>query len=236
MERILYFDCFAGISGDMSIAALIDLGLDPDTVKKELKKLGLKGYEIEIRKTKRFSISGIDVKVILDDNPDCVHDHHGHDGHEHDGHGHHHTHGERERNLADIHHIIETSEISRNAKELSLNIFTEIAKAEAAVHGKKVEEVHFHEVGAVDSIIDIVGVAICMDLLDIDHVYCSPVHEGQGFVHCRHGMLPIPVPAVAEMLSGKRHLHRNGRNSGRTGYADRFWSFKNAVGRVRKNA
>lgn len=202
MERILYFDCFAGISGDMSIGALIDLGLNPDAVIEEIKKLGIKGYNIEIKKINKFSISGTDVKVTLTGEVDCRHNH-GESDQEHEhGHHHHHSHDDRERSLADISHIIESSRISQRAKELSIKIFTEIAKAEAIVHNKKLEEVHFHEVGAIDSIVDIVGAAICIDMLKVDKIYCSPVHEGQGFVHCKHGRLPIPVPAVIQMLRG----------------------------------
>lgn len=199
MERILYFDCFAGISGDMSIGALIDLGLDPSAVVEEIKKLGVKGYDIEIKKVNRFSISGIDVKVILNGNVDCVPMHEDDSGPDH---MHDHEHDEKERSLADISQIIKSSSISDKAKKLSIAIFTEIAKAEAAVHGKSIEEVHFHEVGAIDSIVDIVGAAICIDMLKVDRVVCSPVHEGQGFVHCRHGRLPVPVPAVIKMLGG----------------------------------
>lgn len=243
MERILYFDCFAGISGDMSIAALIDLGLDPEIVIREIEKLGVKGYHIEIKKVNRFSISGTDVTVHLDGDAECVHDHndnqnhnhghdhmhahshndetnvgsnhshkdghnHGHDhshsrynGHNHD-HDHSHSHDDRERSLSDISHIIRSCGISERAKEIAIAVFTEIAKAEASVHGKSLEEVHFHEVGAIDSIVDIVGAAICIDLLKVDKIYCSPVHEGQGFIHCRHGRLPVPVPAVIKMLGG----------------------------------
>jgi uncharacterized protein (TIGR00299 family) protein len=204
MERILYFDCFAGISGDMSIGALVDLGLDPSDVIAEIRKLGVKGYDIEINKVSRFSISGTDVRITLSGETDCVHEHghddDGHDHHGHDGHGHHHN--DKERSLADITHIICSSDISEKAKELSIAIFTEIAKAEAAVHAKGIDEVHFHEVGAIDSIVDIVGTAICIDMLKVDKIYCSPVHEGQGFVECRHGRLPIPVPAVIKMLAG----------------------------------
>jgi len=205
MERILYFDCFAGISGDMSIAALVDLGLDPSDVASEIRKLGLKGYDIEIQRINRYSIYGTDVKVTLSGETDCVHEHidGGGHSHEHDApHGHSHHHSDKERNLADILHIINSSGISEKAKKLSAAIFTEIAKAEAAVHGKRIEEVHFHEVGAIDSIVDIVGTAVCIDLLKVDRIFCSPVHEGQGFIRCRHGILPVPVPAVIKMLSG----------------------------------
>ncbi|HVI40928.1 MAG TPA: nickel pincer cofactor biosynthesis protein LarC [Anaerovoracaceae bacterium] len=202
MERILYFDCFAGISGDMSIGALIDLGLDSSAVLEEIKKLGVKGYDIEIKKINRFSISGTDVKVTLNGDVDCVHEHeHGSPDHG-DGHGHDHHHDEKERSLADISHIIRTSSISEKAKELSIAIFTEIAKAEAAVHGTRMEEIYFHEVGAIDSIVDIAGTAICIDMLKADRIFCSPVHEGQGFINCKHGRLPVPVPAVIKMLGG----------------------------------
>jgi uncharacterized protein (TIGR00299 family) protein len=247
MDRILYFDCFAGISGDMSIAALIDLGLNPEAVTQEIAKLGVKGYHIEINKVNRFSISGTDVTVRLDGEAECVHDQgvshsnghhhelshnrshdehgeqqnrydhnhdhvysehadygHGHSNSEHPDHSHDHSHShdDRERSLSDISHIIRSSEISQRAKDIAIAVFTEIAKAEAAVHGNTVEEVHFHEVGAIDSIVDIVGAAICIDMLQVDKIYCSPVHEGQGFIHCRHGRLPVPVPAVIKMLGG----------------------------------
>lgn len=225
MERILYFDCFAGISGDMSIGALIDLGLDPAAVIEEIKKLGVKGYDIEISKINRFSISGTDVKVTLNGETDCEHEHdgslehevqdhaaldHGHDhvhAHEHTHshghtHGHSHHHDEKDRSLSSVVHIIRNSGISDRAKQLAISIFGEIAKAEAAVHGTLLSEVHFHEVGAIDSIVDIVGTAICIDMLKVDRICCSPVHEGQGFINCRHGRLPVPVPAVIKMLGG----------------------------------
>lgn len=202
MERILYFDCFAGISGDMSIGALVDLGLEPSAVVEEIKKLGVKGYDIEINKIQRFSLSGTDVKITLNGEVDCVHEHE-HSGHTHDhGHGHSHHHDENERSLSNIVHIIRSSGISDRAKQLSIAVFGEIAKAEAAVHGKRISEVHFHEVGAIDSIVDIVGTAICIDMLKVDRILCSPVHEGQGFINCRHGRLPVPVPAVIKMLGG----------------------------------
>lgn len=209
MERILYFDCFAGISGDMSIGALIDLGLDPSVVIDEIKKLGVKGYDLEINKISRYSFSGTDVTVTLNGEADCVHEHE-HEGHTHDhgghthghSHGHSHHHDEKDRSLSSIVHIIRSSGISDKAKQLSISIFGEIAKAEAAVHGTLLSEVHFHEVGAIDSIVDIVGTAICIDMLKVDRIVCSPVHDGQGFVNCRHGRLPVPVPAVVKMLGG----------------------------------
>ncbi|WP_027399273.1 nickel pincer cofactor biosynthesis protein LarC [Anaerovorax odorimutans] len=200
MEKILYFDCFAGISGDMTIAALVDLGLDEKKVIEEIKKLGVRGYEIEIKKVNRFSISGTDVKVVLNGDINCEHYHHDHSNDEQNNNHHHHHHNNRERSLTDISHIINSSDISENSKKIAIEIFTEIAKAEAVVHGKSLGEVHFHEVGAVDSIVDIVGTAICIDMLGVDEIVCSPVHDGQGFVDCQHGRLPIPVPAVVQMM------------------------------------
>lgn len=178
MEKILYFDCFAGISGDMTLGALIDLGLDPEAVIKELQKLDVKKCDIKVKKINRYAISGTDVDVVLTE--EC----------------------ETERNLEDVRRIIQTSAISKRSKTLSIEIFTEIAYAEAAVHGKRIEEVHFHEVGAMDSIVDIVGAAICIDMLKVDEIFCSPVHDGHGFIFCRHGRLPVPVPAVVKMLEG----------------------------------
>lgn len=177
MDRILYFDCFSGISGDMTLGALIDLGLDPEVVRKEIEKIGISGYNFSVQRTQKYGISGMDVTVAL-------HDH------------------EEERNLTEISQIIFSSRITDKAKDMTLSIFKEIAMAEAAVHGKDINEVHFHEIGAVDSIVDIAGVAICLDMLGISKIVCSPLHEGKGFVECRHGVLPIPVPAVAQMLKG----------------------------------
>ncbi len=204
MKRVLYFDCFSGISGDMAMAALIDLGLDPRVVQEELTKLHLSGYELEIKKTQQLSISGTDVKVKLASEGEVhVHDHKNEHEHGHETYSNKHLHShDVERNLADIIKIIHDSHISQNAKDLGIKIFREIALAEAKVHGKPVEEVRFHEIGAVDSIVDILGTAICFDLLKIDMVVCSPVKEGRGFVQCRHGVMPIPVPAVAQMLQG----------------------------------
>jgi len=190
--RVLYFDCFSGISGDMVLGALMDLGVDEEAFRRELAKLNLSGYSIVFEKKLKNSISVTDVNVILEEN----HNHnHGH-GHEHE-----HGHGHNARNLNDIEKIIDSSDLNSNVKQFSKKVFREIAKAEAKVHNKPVEEIHFHEVGAIDSIVDIVGAAICIDLLKIDRVYSSPLHDGKGFVDCQHGRLPVPVPAVLEMLA-----------------------------------
>jgi len=190
VKKILYFDCFAGISGDMSIGALLDLGVDEKRFLTELDKLNIKGYHIEIKRGQKNGISGIDFNVVLE--------HHHHHDHEDDHHDHHHDH----RNLHDIYHIIEDSDLEDSVKELSKKIFGLVAEAEAKVHGKPIEEVHFHEVGAIDSIIDIIGTAICIDMLGVEEVYASPIHVGSGFAECAHGIIPIPAPATMEILKG----------------------------------
>ncbi|GAE88336.1 nickel pincer cofactor biosynthesis protein LarC [Acetivibrio straminisolvens] len=182
--RILYFDCFSGASGDMILGALLDLGIDVELFKRELLGLNLDGFDIVIEKKIINSIAVTDVNVIVKE--ECNH----HTGH------HHHC----ERNLADIENIIDKSSLKDSVKGLSKKIFREIARAEAKVHNKSIKDVHFHEVGAIDSIVDIVGAAICLDLLKVDKIYSSPMHDGTGFIECRHGKLPVPVPAVLEML------------------------------------
>ena len=229
--RVLYLDCFSGISGDMTLGALLDLGLDKNMFLAELGKLNVNGYSIDIKKAVKNGISGTDVDVILendeyagpgDGNEHGHYDDHGHQ-HEHccdTAHQHEHHHAEHEhthefiqhkhgtasghehaRNLTDIENIINISGISPRAKALSIKIFREIARAEAKVHNKDINEVHFHEVGAIDSIVDIVGSCICVDMLGIERIYASELHDGKGFVKCAHGILPVPVPAVMEMLT-----------------------------------
>ncbi len=216
--KVLYFDCFSGISGDMTLGALLDLGIDKAAFLAELEKLKVDGYSIEIKNKLKNGISGTDVHVVLEETghheDDEEHqygeihhiDHHHHGEHEHtheDAHEHTHNHNS-ERNLEDIEHIINHSELRPRAKSMSTKIFREIARAEAKVHGKGINEVHFHEVGAVDSIVDIVGSCICLDLLGIERIFASELHEGKGFVKCAHGLLPVPVPAVMEMLCSSK--------------------------------
>ncbi|MCX7922195.1 MAG: nickel pincer cofactor biosynthesis protein LarC [Clostridia bacterium] len=221
--KILYFDCFSGISGDMTLGALLNMGIDKEVFRRELDKLNLSGYDINIKTKLKNGIAGTDVDVVVYDEHNhtseleehCAgahednHDHHEHKHHHHHNHNHHHGknqhkhhhHGHKHgRNLVDIENLIEASGLTERVKELSKKIFREIAKAEAKVHNKPVDEVHFHEVGAVDSIVDIVGVAICIDLLNVDRIFSSPLHDGKGFIKCQHGMMPVPVPAVMEML------------------------------------
>ncbi|MCW6076725.1 nickel pincer cofactor biosynthesis protein LarC [Clostridium sporogenes] len=203
MRRILYYDCFSGISGDMNLGALIDLGVDKEYLLKELAKLNINDeFKIKINKDARKGISGTKVDVILKNSYEHSHDHnHNHDhqnNHNHE-HGHNHNH-HHHRNLININKIIDNSELNNNVKKISKDIFLEVAKAEGKVHNKPLEEVHFHEVGATDSIVDIVGAAICLDYLKVDKVLCSKIQVGSGFVKCAHGTMPVPAPATAEIL------------------------------------
>ena len=213
--RIAYYDCFSGISGDMNLGAMLDLGVDRKTLIDGLNKLELEGWHLEIVTDQRHGITGTRVTVVTEDDHEHHHDHDhehehlhtgGHDHeHLHDSHHesedvgeHHHPH----RNLADIEKIINDSSLGSRVKSRALRIFRHIAEAEAAVHGKPVSEIHFHEVGAIDSIIDIVGAAICFEALAVDRVYTSVVELGGGMVRCAHGLMPVPAPATARIISG----------------------------------
>ncbi|MBU3185555.1 nickel pincer cofactor biosynthesis protein LarC [Clostridium estertheticum] len=225
--KILYYDCFSGISGDMNLGALLDLGIDEKYLINELSKLNLKGYEIKVSKDIRKGIEGTKVDVILQEHShghshDEVSELHLHEHHHDDAHGEHnheHIHNDNEgdhmhvhagiehihkdqRNLNDIKKIINLSELSSKVKELSMEIFMKVALAEAKVHGKPLYEIHFHEVGAVDSIVDIVGAAICLNYLNVDKIMSSSVELGGGFVKCAHGLIPVPAPATIEILKG----------------------------------
>ena len=207
--NILYYDCFSGISGDMNMAAMIDLGVDPRYLKAELDKLGLGAeFELKVSACACSGIKGTQVHVCQDGKP-CHADGHAHDlahPHAHDHavanaarHEHHHA---QHRNLAAIEAIIMSSGLKPEVTQTSLRIFGLIAKAEAKVHGKPVSEVHFHEVGATDSIVDIVGAAICFHALRVDAVWASAIELGSGFAHCAHGVMPVPTPATAEIVHG----------------------------------
>ena len=259
--KILYYDCFCGISGDMNLAALIDLGVPKEYLIQELAKLNLNSeYEIKIEISTKLGITGTRVDVILKDklddethileqalhghNHEHTHEHiehshnnsdedqhhaenehsHGHSheeyhhehshhnsdeeqqhdennhSHEHINEEHGHNHEHHHRNLKDIEGIINCSDLSDKVKKLSSNMFMKVAEAEAKVHGKTLYEVHFHEVGAIDSIVDIVGAAICLDYLNVDKIIASPVQVGGGFVKCAHGLMPVPAPATVEIL------------------------------------
>jgi uncharacterized protein (TIGR00299 family) protein len=176
--KILYYDCFAGISGDMNLGALIDLGVDAGYLKTELAKLNIHGFELKVEKATRRGISGTLATVE-------IHDHHDHGDH------HHHRH------LRHIHEIVNESTLSENVKKNALKIFQFIAEAEAKVHNIDIQKVHFHEVGALDSIADIVGAAICLEYLKVDKVQSSAIQLGGGMVKCAHGIMPVPAPATA---------------------------------------
>ena len=216
-EKILYFDCSAGISGDMTLGALIDLGADKKVFLTELEKLHLEGYEIAFETTQRNAITATHVNVILTGQEQAhdhthIHEHihdHGHTHeHDHEHHSHDHERGHFHRSFRDIRQMIQNSELSKEVKDLSLRIFTRVARAEAKVHHKDIEEVQFHEVGAVDSIVDIVGSAILITMLKPDRICASVVQDGHGFVHCQHGMLSVPVPAVCEIFAESDALIR----------------------------
>ena len=177
MKNILYYECFSGISGDMNLAAMLDLGVPPIHLESELKKLNLTGYEIKITRESRNGIHGTRVDVITEK----VHHH---------------------RHLSDIYRIINESSLDEKTKDLSKEIFLKVAEAESKVHQMPLEMVHFHEVGAIDSIIDIVGAAICFRKLNVTKVVSSPLELGSGTVDTAHGKLPVPAPATNEILKG----------------------------------
>lgn len=189
--RTLYLDCFSGISGDMLLGVLVDLGVDPQRLTAELTRLHVSGYEMRYSRRAVSAIEVQDVDVVLDDPsaPDAPHDH-----------AHHHDHAHA-RSLADCTAIIAGSDLSDWVKQHAIAVFTEVARAEAKVHGKPIDEVHFHEVGAVDSIVDITGAFIGLELLGRPRVLASTVHDGTGFIEMAHGRMPVPAPAVAEMLA-----------------------------------
>ncbi len=231
-ENSLYLECYSGISGDMTVAALLDLGADQNILLKGLKSLKVNGYKIEIGRRNKSSINACDFNVILENTPAYEMGHSDDHEHPHDhaySHEHEHSHAQEHshlhsidatiassmpvlnnsvhlilghhehRNLSEINHIIEASDITENAKIIAKRIFHIIAVAESKAHAKPIEEVHFHEVGAVDSIVDIVAAAICLDNLNIKKVIVSELYEGTGTIECQHGMIPIPAPAVVNI-------------------------------------
>ena len=183
--KILYYDCFAGISGDMNLGAMLDLGVDQKYLLKELGNLPVDSYKIKVYKDKRGGITGTKVDVILPIQKKSSS-----------------RHIHKKRTFRDITLMIRESNLSANVKKISLDIFTRLARAEGKIHGHKIEDVHFHEVGAIDSIIDIVGAAICLDYLKVDKVISSPIQVGAGIINCSHGIFPVPAPATAEILQG----------------------------------
>jgi len=175
--KIAYFDCFSGVSGDMILGALVDAGLDVWELESELGKLKISGYKIKAEKTVRKGVCGTKVSVDI-------------------------TERNVERGLKDIIEIVEHSELDDDIKDLSKKVFKELATVEAKIHGKGIEEMHLHEVGGLDSIIDVIGSFIGVKKLGIEATYSSKIHAGSGFVESRHGVLPVPAPATLEMLKG----------------------------------
>ncbi|MBS4224337.1 nickel pincer cofactor biosynthesis protein LarC [Lederbergia citrea] len=203
--RVLYIDCFSGISGDMMVGALIDAGATPERIEQELKKLNVSGYTIEWKKVMKEGISSTKFDVILTrDKSGDSHGHHEHaHGHDHDhnhDHGHtHHDHHHHNR-YDDIVQLIDESDLALGVKERSKQIFAPIAESEAKIHQMAIEDVHFHEVGAIDSIVDIVATAIALEELEIEKVVTSHVPLGSGRIRCAHGIYPVPAPATLDML------------------------------------
>ncbi len=188
--KIAYFDCFSGASGDMILGALLDAGLSLELLKQELAKLGLSHYDIAKAAVTKNGIAGAQALVNIGHE-------HGHDhSHAHEPHHHH-------RHLEDITEIINKSALSEVIKSDSIRIFRRLAEAEAKVHNTTPDQIHFHEVGAMDAIIDVVGGVIGIHALEIDTIICSPLHVGTGTVECAHGVLPVPAPATAELVRGK---------------------------------
>ena len=228
--KIAYFDCFAGIAGDMTLAALLDCGAPLEELVKDLQTLPLEGWNLEAHNVLRSGIHAKSIEISLHGETDeaelarirqheeehrRAHEHnheHGHahsHAHEHDhhhehahSHSHAHEHHHHGRSMREIRGIILASGLSEKTKATALQIFGKIAEAEAYLHHSTPDDIHFHEIGGVDSIVDIVGVAWCLEFLGIERVYASPVPASSGFVDCAHGQMPIPAPATLEMLKG----------------------------------
>lgn len=199
----LYLECHSGISGDMMVAALLDLGADREILKKALDSLAVPGFQVKISRVTKAGLDVCDFDVRLD----AAHENHDHDmaylyGNDPhgDGHGHHEHHHEH-RGLSEILSIIAGADMTAEAKKMAEKIFRILAEAEAKAHGTTVENVHFHEVGAVDSIVDILSVSVCLDSLGIKDVVIPELCEGKGEIRCAHGILPVPVPAVANIVA-----------------------------------
>ena len=245
MGKTLYLECYSGISGDMTVAALLDLGADRGVLNKALHSLPVSGFRTKISRVKKSGLDACDFNVILE------HDNHDHDmeylhGHEHEmehhynhehahsaeyhyhdhehthaaehpdhehthehshehSHTHEYSHSHEHRGMQEITEIIQGSEMTDRAKKMALHVFDILAHAESKAHGVNIEEVHFHEVGAIDSIVDIAAIAVCMDNLDITDVIVPVLYEGTGFIRCQHGQIPVPVPAVAH-IAEDHHL------------------------------
>lgn len=205
MKKALYIECNSGISGDMSVAALLSLGADSQKLKETLATLPLKGYKIKITTVNKSGIAAKDFHVILDKE----YENHDHDmeylhGHTHHTDAKHPMHEHLHRNLSDILRILQAGDLTPRALSTAQRIFQILAQGEAAAHGIPVEKVHFHEVGAVDSIVDIAAFSICLDMLGYENVFVPMLCDGTGTIRCQHGIIPVPVPAAANII----HQHQ----------------------------
>jgi len=214
--KTLYLDIFSGISGDMFLGALLDLGIDAHQFEHELEKLRVDGYHLHISRQEKSGIAGTKFDVHLTDDHHHEHDHdHSHHDHEHShdhdhSHAHSHEHAKRDTHHAhphctftEIKQLISQSPLSDWVKRKSIAIFQRIADAEGKIHGQPPEQVHFHEVGAVDSIVDIVGACIALEMLGHPRILSAPVVEGTGWINCAHGRFPIPAPATLAILGAR---------------------------------
>ena len=223
MERILYLECTSGISGDMAVASLLDLGADEEVLRTALHSIEPQEFDIRIRRVSKNGIDCCDFDVILnetnhdhdmdylyghihDHEQDHEHEHDHHHDHDHDhdhhhDHDHEHHHHHAHRSYADVKKIIDAADLTDGARELAHKIFALIARAESKAHKVSTDEVHFHEVGAMDSIVDVISFAVCYDNLKIKETYIPSLYEGQGTVRCQHGVIPVPVPAVVNILT-----------------------------------
>ena len=218
MGKTLYLECNSGISGDMTVGALLDLGADRNVLDSVLKTVKAEGFTIKYSRVKRSGLDCQDFDVVLDEEHDghdhdmeylyghthsheAEHMHHNHHDHTAQHDEHHHNHHHIHRGMKEITEIIDNAEMTDNAKSKAKRIFEILAVAESKAHGVPVEEVHFHEVGAVDSIVDVISIAVCVDNLDIDKVIVPKLYEGYGTVRCQHGILPVPVPAVTNIVT-----------------------------------
>lgn len=181
--KIAYFDCYAGASGDMILGSLLDAGVDFDTFVAELAKLNLSGFKLAVSGLHRNHIGATSIDVKVNEK-------------------------QPERHLSEIRNIIEASALSATVKEKSIRIFTRLAEAEAKIHRTTPEKIHFHEVGGIDAIVDVVGAVIALELLQIEQVYVSAFPFGFGFVECSHGQIPMPAPASIELLRGFKIIQR----------------------------
>ena len=214
-QHTLIIDGTSGISGDMTVAALLDLGASEEHLREQLATLPVDGFTIAVTRVNKHGIDACDFDVQLaeelenhdhdmawlyDNEAAAEHTHeHEHEAHDHGHEDHHHAHHHHHRSLADVTAIIDGSQLSDGAKRRELAIFTALAAAEAKAHGKTPETVMFHEVGAVDSIVDVCSVAICLDDLGIEDIVVESLSEGHGTIRCAHGLMPIPVPAVVNL-------------------------------------